>query len=149
MNYLTEKKITERRKEVSLQWEIEFRCIGGVSWRLWTVNNSFIIPIQEIRLSWGKHKEPQNHECAIKHYLPSLWSGCCGRAFFGSLSKYLQMSKLKFSKIKNLEVNPKKVDVYGFQQLNLTACYDGFYFFKKIIYYHFVSQISLRELSFL
>lgn len=50
------------------------------------------------------------------------------------------MSKLKFSKIKKLEVNSKKADVYGSQQLNLTAFYDGIYLKKKSIYYYFVSQ---------
>ena len=34
---------------------IEFRSVVGALWSLWTVNNNFIIPTQEIQFSWGNY----------------------------------------------------------------------------------------------
>lgn len=82
MNYLREKNNWEIEREVSLYQGIEFRSIEGVSWRLWTVNNSFIIPTQEIWLSWGKYKEyrePRIHNQALFTFTVTrsslLWEG--------------------------------------------------------------------------
>lgn len=50
----TERK-KERIREVPMSQGIELISVDSALWRLQTINNSFIIPTQEIQFSWGKY----------------------------------------------------------------------------------------------
>lgn len=94
----------ERKWEVPVYHGIHFRSIEGALWRLWTVNNSFIIPTQEKQpsrgKSWGAEKAINVLSGMIYLWRYQYGNAWKARSFFCNKSKVCSEVKLEFSKIK-------------------------------------------------